>query len=154
MDAHVVEPGPHADGLPRRVDVGHVRARLGSRNDPETAGLGRQGLQDADGLPRPVDVGHVRARLGSRNDPETAGLGRQGLQDADGRRRQVDRAGARLSVDDAHLGLVEIDVLPAQSQDFVSAAFLHPAGYSPGKCSSCPLRIGGSAADRGQAHAG
>ena len=33
MDAHVVEPGPGADGLPRRVDVGHVPARLVSRND-------------------------------------------------------------------------------------------------------------------------
>ena len=48
MDAHVVEPGPRADGLPRRVDVGHVPARLVSRNDPRIAGLARQGLEDAD----------------------------------------------------------------------------------------------------------
>ena len=39
VNAHVVEPGPRADDLPRPVDVGHVRARLVSRNDPGIAGL-------------------------------------------------------------------------------------------------------------------
>ena len=87
VDAHVVEPGPHAYGLPR-----------------------------------PVDVGHVRARLGSRNDPGIAGLARQRLQEADRRRRQVDRAGASLPVGEVNLGRIEIDMLPAQGQDFVSAA--------------------------------
>ena len=48
MDAHVVEPGLRADAFPRRVDVRHVPARLGARNDPGTAGLARQGLEDAD----------------------------------------------------------------------------------------------------------
>ena len=48
MDAHVAEPGLRADAFPRRVDVRHVPARLGARNDPGTAGLARQGLEDAD----------------------------------------------------------------------------------------------------------
>ena len=42
MDAHIVEPGMCADSGPGAVDVGHVRARLESRNDPEIAGLVRQ----------------------------------------------------------------------------------------------------------------
>ena len=87
MDAHVAGPGPRADGLPR-----------------------------------PVDVGHVCARLVSRNDPGIAGLARPGLEDADRRRRQVDRAGASFPVGEVNLGRVEIDMLPAQGQDFVSAA--------------------------------
>ena len=87
VDVHVVEPGPHTYGLPR-----------------------------------PVDVGHVRARLGSRNDPGIAGLAWHRLQDADRRRRQVDRAGASLPVGEVNLGRVEIDMLPSQGEDFVSAA--------------------------------
>ena len=87
VNAHIVEPGPRADDLPR-----------------------------------PVDVGHVRARLVSRNDPGIAGLAQQGLEDADRRRRQVNRAGASLAVGEMNLGRVEIDMLPAQGQDFVSAA--------------------------------
>ena len=87
VNAHVVEPGPCADDLPR-----------------------------------PVDVCHVPARFGSRNDPGIAGLAWQVLEDADRRRRQVNRAGASLPVGEMNLGRVEIDMLPAQGQDFVSAA--------------------------------
>ena len=47
------------------------------------------------------------------------GLARQGLEDADRRRRQVNRAGASLPVGEMNLGRVEIDMLPAQGQDFV-----------------------------------
>ena len=76
----------------------------------------------ADGLPRPVDVGHVSARLGSQNDPWIAGPARQGLEDANGRRREVNRAGASPPVGEMNLGRVEIDMLPAQGQDFASRA--------------------------------
>ena len=48
MDAHVAEPGLRADTFPRPVDVGHVRARLGARNDPGIAGLAWQVREDAD----------------------------------------------------------------------------------------------------------
>ena len=87
VDAHVVEPGPRTDALPR-----------------------------------PVHVGHVPAGLGARNHPGIVRLARQGLQDVHRRRRQVNGAGAGFPVDDADLGLVEIDMLPAQGQDLVPAA--------------------------------
>ena len=54
--------------------------------------------------------------------PGIAGLARPGLEDADRRRRKVDRAGASFPVGEVNLGRVEIDMLPAQGQDFVSAA--------------------------------
>ena len=56
------------------------------------------------------------------NDPGIAGHARQGPKHAHGRGREVDRARARLAVDDAHLGLVEIDMLPPQGEDFVPPA--------------------------------
>ena len=60
MDAHVVEAGPHSDGRPRPVDVGHVRARLGSRDDPGIVRPARNVLEDAHCRRRQVD----RARAG------------------------------------------------------------------------------------------
>ena len=48
MDAHVVQPGLRVDALPGAVDVGHVRAGLGSRNDPRIDGDARQGHEHAD----------------------------------------------------------------------------------------------------------
>ena len=87
MDADVVEPGPCADGLPRRVDVGHVPALLVSRNDPGIARRTRQGRENAG------------RRLG-----------------------EVNRAGASFPVGEMNLGRVEIHMLSAQGQDFVSAA--------------------------------
>ena len=67
MDANVVEPGPRADGLPSPVDIGHVRARLGSRNDPGIAGLARQGLEDADRRRRHVDRAGASLPVGEVN---------------------------------------------------------------------------------------
>ena len=119
VNAHVVEPGPRADDLPR-----------------------------------PVDVCHVPARFGSRIDPGIAGFARQGLEDADRRRRQVNRAGASLPVGEMNLGRVEIDMPPAQGQDFVSSATRqheqtdrrHRAGryaaaLAQTSSSTCPSRV-------------
>ena len=41
VHAHVVERRPGADGLPGPVDVGHVSAGLGARDDPRNARLMR-----------------------------------------------------------------------------------------------------------------
>ena len=60
----------------------------------------------------PLDVGHVGAQLGARNDPGIVWIARRSSEHADCRQRQVDRVVARFPVDDAHLGSVEIDVLP------------------------------------------
>ena len=76
----------------------------------------------ADGLPRPVGVGYLRSWLVSGDHPRIAGLARPGLEDADRRRREVDSAGASLPVGEVNLGRVEIGMLPAQGQEFVSAA--------------------------------
>ena len=45
VDAYVVQSGPRADALPRPLDVGHVRARLGARNDPGIVRVARQGRE-------------------------------------------------------------------------------------------------------------
>ena len=50
------------------------------------------------------------------------GLARQVREDADRRRGQVNRARASFPIGEVNLGRVEIDMLPAQGQDFVSAA--------------------------------
>ena len=75
-----------------------------------------------DAPPRAVDVGHVRAGPGARYDPWISGDAREGGKHVHCGRRQVDRARARLAADDAHLGPVEIDVLPRQGHDLVLAA--------------------------------
>ena len=67
MDANVTEPGPRADALPRPVDVCHVPARLGSRNDPGIAGLARQGLEDADRRRRQVNRAGASFPVGEMN---------------------------------------------------------------------------------------
>ena len=48
MNAHVVQSGRRADALLGPVEVGHVRARLGARNDPGIAWFARQGREHVD----------------------------------------------------------------------------------------------------------
>ena len=97
------------------------RPRGEGMSDVMDAHVAEPGLR-ADTFPRPVDVRHVPARLGARNDPGTGGLARQVREDADRRRRQVNRAGASFPIGEVNFCRVEIDMLPAQGQDFVSAA--------------------------------
>ena len=64
IDAQVVEPDPRADGFPRRVDVGHVPARLVSRNDPGIAGRTRQRRENAGRRLREVNRAGASIRIG------------------------------------------------------------------------------------------
>ena len=56
-----------ADTFPRRVDVRHVPARLGARNDPGIAGLVRQVREDADRRRRQVNRAGASFPIGEVN---------------------------------------------------------------------------------------
>ena len=76
----------------------------------------------ANDLPRRVQVGHARAGITPGKDPGVVGLSRQIDEDLFRCRGQRDGPHAGFPVRQSHLADLEVQVVPAQSEDFVAPA--------------------------------
>ena len=119
----------------RRLDVAVAeqladdRQGLAERQRPGSEGMAEivqpdilQSGPRPDGEPEMSDSAQTCFWVAARKHPGTVDPARQGLENADRGRGQLDRAGTSLGVGQVELAGIEVDILPAQGQDFVLPA--------------------------------